>query len=488
MTYSYHIFYFPFKWEIKGTEIKSFSEQVCLDQIHYCNSAWKRVQSPTSEKEKQDLYNEKNYYYQFVHGILYDEVKNSTGLIRHFERIEPQISTVYYVLKVKGREAPYKLLLEAINVNLYATGVGLMSFYVRNEEESQSSPEDILCINQYGRRILPPFYGDISFRGEISEYICIDGLRTRKEYKEDFNAYTVFDSWRSASFITDLLHELSDNICIEPVIDDRMFVASWYKNDELAEQFTCNPVAYKDAENSFSSFWYKYLFVDNSDCETCQDDGMKEQLLERHTYVRWRKWSSLYGISRYSMVYLTNSEVPFYLLDYFQTIYARMIELVLVQRASMLRFSGEVMKVSNLSSDEMHVVSNRISSLYREYIRFLNQIYFREVTAQDQGVELYTMLQSCLKMEEYIKDLDGEIGELHEYVSLKEDRVRNVKASILNNIATLFLPITVITGFWGMNTYTAVITDNDGLLLQSVLLLIGLIGALIVIYNRKRKL
>lgn len=167
-----------------------------------------------------------------------------------------------------------------------------------------------------------------------------------------------------------------------------------------------------------------------------------------------------------------------------------MVELVLVQRASMLRFSGEVTKVSNLSKQEVDVISERISSLYKEYIRFINQIYFREVTAQDQGIELYEMLQSSLKMKEYIEDLDNEIGELHDYVSLKEDRSRNKKATLLNDIATLFLPITVITGFWGMNAVDAVINtkNNEGILTQSILLVVGTLCALCVIYNRKKKL
>ena len=31
--YSYHIFYFPFKWEVEGSEKKLFSEQVDLEHI-----------------------------------------------------------------------------------------------------------------------------------------------------------------------------------------------------------------------------------------------------------------------------------------------------------------------------------------------------------------------------------------------------------------------------------------------------------------------
>lgn len=488
MTYSYHIFYFPFKWQTEGSETKTFSEQICLDNIKYrASSSWEHAPKPESEEEEKSLYNEKNYYYKFVHNILYDETGNPLELIRHFERKEPKLTkNIHYLIKVKGRKEPFILTVDAININLYATGVGFMSFYLKNEEESQSNPEDILLINQYGRRIFPPFYDDITYRNETSEYIDIQGLYSPHNYKEDFKSYKTSDCWKPASFILNLIQELADNILIEPIIDDRMFVACWYKNNELAKQFTDDPQACCDPENDFSSFWYKYLFVDGT-FETCQNNEMKKKLLEEHTYSRWQKYSSLYGVCRYALVYLANDGAPDHLLACFQTIYARMVELVLVQRASMLRFSGEVTKVSNLSHEKVGVISNRISSLYKEYIRFINQIYFREVTVQDQGIELYAMLQKCLNMEEYIKDLDNEIGELHEYVSLKEDRSRNIKAEVLNNIATLFLPITVITGFWGMNPLKEVMTAPL-FNYQVWMLIAGTLCALIIIYNRKKRL
>jgi Mg2+ and Co2+ transporter CorA len=104
-----------------------------------------------------------------------------------------------------------------------------------------------------------------------------------------------------------------------------------------------------------------------------------------------------------------------------------------------------------LSNKKAGSIPDRISSIYKEYIRFVNQIYFREVTAQDQGIELYDLMQKCLKIKEYIKDLDNEIEELHRYVSLMEERERNRKIEWLNIIATVLLPATLITGLFGMN-------------------------------------
>lgn len=330
---------------------------------------------------------------------------------------------------------------------------------------------------------MPPFFKDLNKRDEIAEYICIEGLDENHTYFEDFNDYRETDSWKPASFVNSLIKEVATNISCEPVIDDRMFVCSWYKNDELAKMFCNNQEAYKE-DPKFSNFWYKYLFVDGNDM-TCQNKNMRNELLTRQTYSRWQEWNSLYGISRYSMVYLTNSTVPEFLLKNFTTIYSRMIELVLLQRASILRFSYEVTQVSTLKIQKTIILAERVNSLYKEYIQFLNQIYFREITAQDQGIELYTMFQKMLDLDNYIKDLDGEIEELHNYISIKIESKRSRNGEWLNIIATIFLPATLITGIFGMNPFS----ENSKVLsffVQIIAIIVFTITSIIYI-NKKSK-
>ena len=97
-TYSYHNFMFPFQWRIEGYENKIFSEQINLKNIDYSHSSnWERTFiTPTAEKEADDLYNERNYFYEFVHDALYDNGKGNS-LIWHCERKEPQHGEVYYI-------------------------------------------------------------------------------------------------------------------------------------------------------------------------------------------------------------------------------------------------------------------------------------------------------------------------------------------------------------------------------------------------------
>lgn len=459
--YSYHIFYFPFKWEIKSLKEKSFVERTNIqhlipDHLSYWIPQGSQIRT---RNEDDELYNEKNYFYRFVHPVLYDEGEKDT-LLLHFKRLEPQEpenQVVYKIQKSKGK--CYELTVDAINLNFYTTGVGVLSFYLRNEREEQMSPEDILNINQYGRRIFPPFIADVNNRNEIAEYIAIEGLREDpSKYKEDFNGYDNKHDWKPGRFIENLILDLNNSLEFEPVIDDRMFVNCWYGSDTLSDEIKKGGLNGLDSQvmtfNDLDDFWYKYIFVD-VDRPTCANAALRKEIILSQTLNRWQEYGTLYGISRYSFVSATdrNTFSLGVITMHMRTTYARMIELVIVQRASILKFSSEVTRVSKLAKgkDVDPDLVDEISALYREYIRFVNQIYFREVTPQEQGIELYDLLSKTMRTEEYVRDLDREIEELHQYASLLDEKKRGKTAETLTKIATIFLPATLIAGLFGMN-------------------------------------
>ena len=457
--YSYHIFYFPFKWENPKSKLNLFCDQTDLSAIEIDKySNWVRNPGCLNEQEADELYNEKNYYYQFVHAVLYD-TSNEETLLHHYERKELQEKgrKVYYKIATKGKE--YVLDVDGININLYSTGVGTLTFYLQNNRDNQKEPDDILKINQFGRRLFPPFIGDLERRSLIANYIEISGLNgDGSRYKEDFSKYvnkkdktdkTKKSDWEVALFIGNLIHDLAPNLEVTPVIDDRMFVACWYVNDDLSKIVERDFVDFEKAENYW---WYRYIFVDEG-WPTCQNDNLRNNIIEKSSYLRWQKLGSVFGVSRYSFVSLTNSNDfnTNVISMHIRTLYSRMVELVLVQRASTLRFSKEVTNVSTLPKEKTNMFIKRISSLYEGYIRFVNQVHFREVTTQDQGIELYQLISKTLNIEEYVEDLDKEIGELHQYVSMLEDKTRNKNAQTLNYIAAVFLPMTAFFGLLNAN-------------------------------------
>lgn len=486
--YSYHNFMFPFQWRIKGYEDKVFSEQISLKNISYAlGSNWERTIGPATEEEADNLYNERNYFYEFVHDALYDNGTDNS-LIRHFERSETKHGSVAYVISIKDKT--YELLVEAINLNLYSTGVGVLSFYLKNDKYPE--PADVLRINQVGRRVFPPFIASVNNRGAIADSIEIKGLHGRDTgYKEDFSRYTnTTPANTPASFITDMIGEVAENIILKPVIDDRMYVQCWYKNDEWTNKFS------GEGYEKFlqSKHWYEFVFVDEYNGITCHNKRMQRQLIKKATYERWQSYHSLYGISRYSMVYLTSAstaqEAPF-LFTYFESMYARMAELILVQKASVLRFSAEVTNLSNM--EVRSGFSGKVSSLYKEYIRFVNQIHFRETSAQDQGIEIYQMLYDTMNLEKHVEKLDAEIEELYNYVSLREDHQSSSTMSLLTWIATIAVPMTVMAGIFGMNNNLLGQTPDAWINHSSVQLglVVGVtafvIACILIIRNRRLK-
>lgn len=212
---------------------------------------------------------------------------------------------------------------------------------------------------------------------------------------------------------------------------------------------------------------------------------MKEDLLKKSTYFRWQNQGTIFGVSRYSLVALTDKQwfAENILAMHMRTIYSRMFELIIIQRASMLRFSGEVTKVSSLTGANNKEVAKRIGSLYKEYIRFVNQIYFRSVTVQDQGIELYEMLMNQFASNEQIKDLDGEIGELYQYITLMVDQNRNENGEKLNILAAVFLPATLLTGIFGMNKISE-LECTGGFWVHVIIVMVSVITAYWIIKKR----
>ena len=486
--YSYHIFYFPFNWSLKGKNDLNFSKQVDLMDIPVnVGSQWKHVQldkqscpEPGTQmmNDAFTLFNERQYFFDFVHPVLYDMVGDLTPLLHHYERVEPQVEKlVEYSIKIakkKGQPVKeYKLRVDALNLNLYSTGVGILTFYLANESEDQQDEATIREINQYGRRIMPSNTGEFVQRNQLASSISIHGLcGDDSRYQDNFDYKDVFEHdtnrnsnsdsrqlglhsvWQPAHFIQNLIQDLSPELEIKPVIDDRMLVNCWYGNDELSHQVAKSA---QTAGDSFvmGDFWYKYVFVDEGAFDSCQNIQMKKQLLEKATYFRWQSYGTLYGVSRYSFMALTDTKEfsKNMIAVHMRTIYSRLFELIIIQRASMLRFSGEVTKVSSLAGEKgkEKEMSDRVGSLYEEYIRFVNQIYFRSVTAQDQGIDLYEILIAQFDLNGQIKDLDGEISELYQYITLQVDQKRNENGENLNKLAAMLLPATIIAGLFGMN-------------------------------------
>jgi hypothetical protein len=469
---SCHIFTFPFKWDFKpkgkSLENTDFSKRTSLNDFH-------RILSPADWQENlfkinnPSDFNEYIYFYDFARDALFPNDKE-TKILRQYEYIiKPSTQPVYKIKTIESTD-PYELNIEKILLTTYFTGVGILSFHLANYHYTEL--KDILRVNEFGRRIYPQFLKDEkdgltqsvknAFLADSLE-VCIDNS---KSFKEDFGhfdtitnvqenlnklSYTIM-GLLGKSFYTGALEEEKEGIRVSPILDDRMFVLCW-----LADKTRCETLAKYDQETETYGYvenddWFKLVFVDKK-YPYCASIPMKKKLLAEHTYDRWigMKWSSLFGVTRYSFILLNDNPGTF-VKDHIKTMYFRMVKLALAQQASILRFSGEAARIADMKETEN--TTEKVSELQKKYLQFINKIYFREITAFDQGIDLYEKILQVMKIERDVKELDQEIEELRHYASLQEEKRHNRQLRLLTALGSLFLIPGFIIGFFGMNLFS----------------------------------
>jgi hypothetical protein len=523
---SYHTFMFPFRWDIidnknykktKNHSIEDYfnktilSERISIKEfdnlIKKCGWSYK----PFKIKDYLE-YNEYFYFHSFVRNALYnkEEVEKNNNRTSYY--YEKDFDGYNFKLKINSEDDSknnsedeskdgYILNIDGISLRAFDTGIAILSINLENNQYYNF--DDILKINDYGRKIYPQCFDNK--KNTICLAKSIEIYKDKEPFSnEEFNSKEIPEEIEIAKYIMDILNKklpsnsnnkdsesifttnkekLSSNsnnnsIFIEPLVDDRMFVMSFYVSKYISNKNE------SDIKNFIQTndYWYKYVFIDG-DGKTCQSKELSQKLINEATYDRWINYGTIYGLTRYSFVVLVQPSYPDYLINHFKTMYFQMVNLLLAQRASVLRFSHEVSHISDL--EENKIDDKEVTSLYLHYIRFVNKLWFREVSAQEQGIEIYNLGVKQMKLESQIKDLDNELNELNEFVTLKLEKKRNEEAQRLTEIATIFIPPTLVAGILGMNVYGENLEDGNIVAISLILLFIPFLVPFINIFLYK---
>ena len=431
---SYHTFMFPFVF--KG----AFDKKDMWEYHQF------EIQQPRD-------YNEYVYFYKHVQDALYNvkgEMKHN--FISKYYEYKEQEGTYTITTKNKGS---FILKLDGISLRIFNTNIAILSFNLIND--TYYNPQDILAINDFGRRIYPQFLGE-NFTQNTKEAFLAQSISlkfSQKKICEDFTHFNKIEnlSIEKFNFLPKFIHELiSPNFTnftkIRPIIDDRMFVISQYHNDVLSHRMKnyCETTGYGYEKDDF---WYKYVYVDGNG-KTCQSKYMTKELIQQSTYDRWVEDGTLFGITRYSFVVLTDSGFgKGVILPHTQTMYFQIFSLLLAYRATIIEFLDEIQNITSKSDEE---IIKEAKDLYKRYLNFLNKLYFKEVTAQDQGIELYNKAMQIMDIPKYMADLDNEINELHSYIEILEEKKIAKTMNKLTWIGGVLLPPSLVAGYFGMNT------------------------------------
>ena len=456
--YSYHIFMFPFS-------LKAEWKQADIDKM-LKKASWDRKQFFYKDGDFARNFSEQGYFYDFSSGAMFDDPDSLNRVLSTYRMPTSDGDTYTININKYGKKYSYTLAVDKIELNIYDEKAAVLSFHLNNDKYQEI--QDILFINDYGRRIYPQYlvYGDdgnINLRATKNSFLA-DSISLKLEGKpdleDDFSSYTkeTIHPYTMPRYIKGLLPEEMHEC--RWLLDDRMYVVSYFSNPDFAKKMRekyGTEGRWLDRQRP-EWYWYQYVFVDNSD-PTCQDESMFKELLGRATYARWNNldgdydYQTYFGVSRYSFTCLTGIDFVG-LLRNTQTMYYRMASLVLAQRVLSLYYSREISEISKeLDEDKLtnKELRSRVNTLNRDYLRFVNNIYFREVTPQDQGIELYDLMQKQMNIKRDEEGLSTEVEQLYHYVTMVNDEQRNKEAEKLSIIATLFLVPTLITGIWGMN-------------------------------------
>ena len=454
MPRSYHIFYFPFIVRHGGEE-DAIVKAINATDFGYL---WERSEQ-SGEKRLMELSDEKIYYHHFVHNALYDngnnllyndsqgknKSDNNYSLVLHCERKDIKSNCRTFRIKIDGKER-YILDVDKITLDYYFTNVGILSLYISNVK--YLSPQNILDINYYGRILY-----DLGFDGVLDFSICNSQYTDmpRKKNRNCCGAVKKNMLEHIKQLLDDFFKEIGfDASVLEylPVFDNKMYVNCCYLNDDLGNLYKEDTI--RDLSNEI--FWQNFVEVDAGSDFGCQNQEMRELLTRQNSYLRWQNYGTLYGITDRSFVCLCadSSFSQNVLLRNMRSVYSQMVKLVLIQRASLLAFSDSVSR-ANFNADDADT-ADVIGKIYKNYIIYIKKIYFKDITSQVQGVELYKMLHDTFDINKHIEGFDNELSKINVYLSaLKDSDKRDRQNNLFNLLAGLFLPATLVTSVLGMN-------------------------------------
>ncbi len=493
-------------------------------------------------------YNEYVYFYPYIWDILFSKENNSdikktpNGVVFLKYRI-PDNNNFYKVISAPEKEdnkevkqKEIKLPLKNIFLHLFEVGVGILIFEIvnivgslennsnkKNKKISYYTLDDYLLFLSNGRRIFIPFVrpeanidykstmdfkltkkNDLIINGICQSKDAINAMEAPRLIELQLGDKTITTDFSNENFLleypegykpalSNIITKLMDtsefnykNGDYKPIIDDRMFVHSYFslpgspiklseEGEDVIEIINSNYIFIEELKKAFEDsiedttinesicLWYQMIFIDWKK-PSCQNTHLMKTLLKDSTYNRWTNYGTFYGFSRFSSVILSDIKEVGYIYNHFQSMYYQIAVLLLFYRGAILNFSDRSEQLSNQINDlpsrenfnrrerkKLRNILSEVDKLNREFLLFRNKFWFREITAQDQGIEIFDIWSKMMRNRELMEDVQSEISSLFEFVDSLNEKNISKKINIFTYIGGLFLPLAIITSFFGMN-------------------------------------
>lgn len=237
--------------------------------------------------------------------------------------------------------------------------------------------------------------------------------------------------------------------------DDRLFVnaAYGYAGGQLAGDVADRVFSlalYVDAPSDGYSKFGGYAY----------DPEFVRGLMAKNSSGRWRGLGTYAGFTNYANVHfggggffckvIAPTHVPL--------IYGRMLLIALFYQASLRYYRDRLMLLTSEQADA--ISSENVQTLRKEFMLFTNAYWFRELTSQIQGREVFTLQQQALELQRDYEFIKEEMERLDAYMQGQLNNELNESSHKLNRVVCLFTLISL----WF--AYTQIVFDN-GILSQT---------------------
>ncbi len=437
--YSYHSFFFPFVWDNAGkidfdTYLKKVEE-----------SGWKNNGVTDFSEIGSDSIADYEAVQYFTDAAKKSLFGWNADFVRCYRYRKTDESSKYVIEK---GETSWKLKLLSIQLKIHNTGIGILCFETANEDYCTLT--DVKAINEYGRRIFPPY------TGEKGCSRCADRLGIVTEDAQICENIATKIPFSKTECIPNFICQLlPSDVLVQSAIDDRMYI-SCLINDAAAFSFLKKYQTDEKASNSL----YELIFADLEGTCSCPTEDIRATHLERVLYRRWlgqrledgTVCGTLYAVTRHSFFCITASKNPLLPEHSFRAIYTPMATMVLAQRATILSLDNMVSHLSyGFEKKNARLTRKQIRTLQqlqRKHIGFLNQHMNIEVTCQEQGIELYEMLQHEMNIPQEAESIGNEIERLSDAANTANDNFLSVLATVLASALVFLQPVAEAVFQW----------------------------------------
>ena len=484
--YSKHIFMANFRLkEDKNSKNKN------VNDIVFDNDVWKKysIDDVKNVGEFVDNYANYNYFNEQARDLIFYKENKSKVVSYKFEHIDSSENSEYIIdINDVNERKTYELNLDKIILKEYEIidkKSYLMMIYVTNNNYGDIS--DIKNINQYGRRLFSPWIpldlgnganaecpddlqihigdeviysndsndenngkADLNYKDEEIFKYNFDDKNKYKSYSErlnfirqkevnDKNDKSIIDNRRESYLIRNILNykkeSKDEKIEIELINPDRMYVGFYLKNNSLIERIKKYSTRRQEYaylyDDDLSDQLYALAYIDREDA-TCQSRVMRKKLLQETIYDRWIDWGTIHTVTHNGFGCIATDGAPYEsVIMPFLTEYMEMMALVLLQRNLLLEFHIEAKELSPEFNSE------KLENLQKKYVKFKTQVLLFEVTPQEQGYEIYRLMQKQLYIDEEKEKLDDIMNSLYEVANVKHSIELNIIMNRLTIIAIL---------------------------------------------------